>query len=86
VIARSSSHPSSSATSACLAHDRRTPRRNSDPTTDVLAGEEFEYKLVNVGSGLLAGVAQSSTANGASVVQWNDVSVDDQLWKIVRVN
>ncbi|WP_308314665.1 hypothetical protein [Streptomyces gilvus] len=35
---------------------------------------------------MVAGVAQSSTANGASVVQWNDVSVDDQLWKIVRVN
>jgi hypothetical protein len=44
------------------------------------------YKLGNVGSGLVAGVAQSSTANGASVVQWNDVNVDDQLWKIVRVN
>ncbi|MGR6974820.1 RICIN domain-containing protein [Streptomyces cynarae] len=44
------------------------------------------YKLVNGGSGLLAGVAQSSTANGASVIQWNDVGVDDQLWQIVRVN
>ena len=44
------------------------------------------YKLVNQGSGLTAGVAQSSTANGAAVIQWNDVSVDDQLWKIVRVN
>jgi hypothetical protein len=44
------------------------------------------YKLGNVGSGLVAGVAQSSTVNGASVVQWKDVNVDDQLWKIVRVN
>ncbi|MFF4213992.1 RICIN domain-containing protein [Streptomyces sp. NPDC001796] len=43
-------------------------------------------RLVNGGSGLLAGVAQSSTANGASVIQWNDISVDDQLWKLVRVN
>jgi hypothetical protein len=39
-----------------------------------------------VGSGLVAGVAQSFTVNGASVVQWNDVDVGDQLWKIVRVN
>ncbi|MFF1308040.1 RICIN domain-containing protein [Streptomyces sp. NPDC058307] len=43
------------------------------------------YKLGNVGSGLLAGVAQSSTADGA-VGQWNDAGVEYQLWKIVRVN
>jgi hypothetical protein len=39
-----------------------------------------------VGSGLLAAMAQSFTANGASVVQWHDAGIDDQLWKIVRVN
>ncbi|MFF5985443.1 RICIN domain-containing protein [Streptomyces olindensis] len=43
-------------------------------------------KLVNANSGLVAGVAQSSTANGAAVIQWNNVSVDDQLWRIVRIN
>ncbi|MDX3643554.1 RICIN domain-containing protein, partial [Streptomyces sp. MB09-02B] len=44
------------------------------------------YKLRNVNSTLVAGVAQSSTANGAAVVQWGSASLDDQLWKIVRVN
>ncbi|WP_319673584.1 RICIN domain-containing protein [Streptomyces sp. ME18-1-4] len=44
------------------------------------------YGLKNVNSGLNAGVAQSSTVDGASVVQWNDLNVDDQLWKIVRIN
>ncbi|WP_199830507.1 RICIN domain-containing protein, partial [Streptomyces sp. MMG1533] len=44
------------------------------------------YELKNVGSGLNAGVAQSSTSNGAPVIQWTDVNVDDQLWKIVRIN
>ncbi|MFF3333013.1 RICIN domain-containing protein [Streptomyces sp. NPDC002888] len=44
------------------------------------------YELKNVGSSLNAGVAQSSTTNGAPVVQWNDLNVDDQLWKIVRIN
>ncbi|MGW2525327.1 RICIN domain-containing protein [Streptomyces sp. NPDC001617] len=44
------------------------------------------YRLKNVNSGLSAGVAQSSTSNGAAVVQWNDLNIDDQLWKIVRIN
>jgi hypothetical protein len=39
-----------------------------------------------VNGSLVAGVAQSSTSNGAAVVQWNSLTVDDQLWKIVRVN
>jgi hypothetical protein len=43
-------------------------------------------RIKNVNSGLNAGVAQSSTVDGASVVQWNDLNVDDQLWKIVRIN
>ncbi|MCX4706476.1 RICIN domain-containing protein [Streptomyces sp. NBC_01352] len=37
-------------------------------------------------STLVAGVAQSSNAGGAAVVQWNSVNNDDQLWKIVRIN
>nr|WP_318807846.1 RICIN domain-containing protein [Streptomyces scabiei] len=44
------------------------------------------FKLRNVNSALVAGVAQSSTANGAAVVQWGTASLDDQLWKIVRIN
>ncbi|MFF7639300.1 RICIN domain-containing protein [Streptomyces canus] len=49
------------------------------------AGNGF-YKLKNVNSGFDAAVAQSSTADGAAVVQWNDLNLDDQLWKIVRIN
>lgn len=44
------------------------------------------FPSLNGNSGLHVGVAQSSTDNGAPVVQWNDVNVDDQLWKIVRIN
>ncbi|WP_329600078.1 RICIN domain-containing protein [Streptomyces pseudovenezuelae] len=44
------------------------------------------YKLVNAGSGLVAAVAQSSTTDGAAVIQWGDAGLDDQLWKIVRIN
>jgi hypothetical protein len=33
-----------------------------------------------------AAVAQSSISNGAAVVQWNDLNIDDQFWKIVRIN
>jgi hypothetical protein len=39
-----------------------------------------------VNNTLVAGVAQSSTANGAAVVQLGTAGLDDQLWKIVRVN
>ncbi|MFI7295051.1 RICIN domain-containing protein [Streptomyces sp. NPDC050121] len=55
------------------------------PWTLTDAGNGY-YELKNVNSGLHAGVAQSSTVDGASVVQWNDLNVDDQLWKIVRIN
>ncbi|WP_328842459.1 RICIN domain-containing protein [Streptomyces europaeiscabiei] len=58
---------------------------DSQKWTLVEAGDGY-YELKNVNSGLHAGVAQSSTSNGAAVVQWNDVNVDDQLWKIVRIN
>jgi hypothetical protein len=34
---------------------------------------------------LSVGVAQSSTSDGAAVIQWNDLKVDDQLWKIIRI-
>ncbi|MFE7764736.1 hypothetical protein [Streptomyces sp. NPDC057438] len=34
---------------------------------------------------MVAGVAQSSTADGAGIAQGNSVDFDDQLWKIVRV-
>lgn len=44
------------------------------------------FQLRNVNSTLVAGVAQSSTADGAAVIQWNSLSVDDQLWKVVRIN
>jgi hypothetical protein len=44
------------------------------------------YKLVNAGSGLVAGIGGSSTAEGAGVIQWTNVSVNDQLWQIERVN
>ncbi|MEU5200257.1 hypothetical protein AB0G86_40490 [Streptomyces scabiei] len=37
-------------------------------------------------STLVAGVAQSSTADGAGIVRWNSVDLDDRPWKIVRVN
>jgi hypothetical protein len=60
-----------------------TPRIGRSPLTD--AGSGY-YKVKNVGSGLSVGVAQSSTSDGAAVIQWNDPSVDDQLWKIVRIN
>jgi hypothetical protein len=33
-----------------------------------------------------AAVAQSSISNGAAVVQWNGLNIDDQFWKIVRIN
>jgi hypothetical protein len=39
-----------------------------------------------VNSTLVAGVAQSSTSDGAAVVQWGSADLDDQLWKIVRIN
>ena len=58
---------------------------NSQKWTLTDAGNGY-YKLKNVGSGFNAGVAQSLTSNGAAVVQWNDLSNDDQLWKIVRIN
>ncbi|MDT0571795.1 RICIN domain-containing protein [Streptomyces sp. DSM 3412] len=41
---------------------------------------------MSVNSTLVAGVAQSSTADGAAIVQWSGLNLDDQLWKIVRVN
>ncbi|NUP21082.1 MAG: RICIN domain-containing protein, partial [Streptomyces sp.] len=49
------------------------------------AGDGY-YRLRNVNSALVAGIAQSSTADGAAVIQWNSLDVDDQLWKIVRIN
>jgi len=50
------------------------------------AADDKPYSYEWPFSGLPAGVAQSSTANGGAVIQWNDVSVNDQLWQIVRVN
>ncbi|NUP16305.1 MAG: RICIN domain-containing protein, partial [Streptomyces sp.] len=49
------------------------------------AGDGY-YRLRNVNSALVAGIAQSSTADGGAVIQWNSLDVDDQLWKIVRIN
>ncbi|MEX3100846.1 MULTISPECIES: hypothetical protein [unclassified Streptomyces] len=37
-------------------------------------------------SALVAGFAQSSTSRGAAVVQWGSAGLDDQLWRIIRVN
>lgn len=39
-----------------------------------------------MGSAFNVAVAQSSTTIGAAVVQWNDLNIDDQFWKIVRIN
>ncbi|WP_406154939.1 MULTISPECIES: hypothetical protein [Streptomyces] len=39
-----------------------------------------------MGSAFNAAVAQSSTSNGAAVVQWNDLNIADRFWKIVRIN
>ncbi|WP_406173742.1 RICIN domain-containing protein [Streptomyces canus] len=58
---------------------------NSQKWTLTDAGNGY-YELKNVGSGFNAAVAQSSTTNGAAVVQWNDLNIDDQFWKIVRIN
>ena len=70
----------------CLAVDQNTASGANSQRWTLTAAAGGYYNLVNVGSGLVAGVAQSSIANGASVIQWNDVGVDDQLWKIVRVD
>ncbi|MFI7500677.1 RICIN domain-containing protein [Streptomyces sp. NPDC049687] len=73
-------------TTAGAAVVQNTPSAaNSQKWTLTDAGNGY-YELKNVNSGLNAGVAQSSTANGAAVIQWNDVNIDDQLWKIVRIN
>ncbi|MDQ0584569.1 RICIN domain-containing protein [Streptomyces rishiriensis] len=58
---------------------------NSQKWTLTDAGNGF-YELKNVGSGFNAAVAQSSTSDGAAVVQWNDLNIDDQFWRIVRIN
>ncbi|MEV7733081.1 RICIN domain-containing protein [Streptomyces sp. NPDC088921] len=80
-----------------MAATRRAPREqadrrgatpvaaNSQKWTLTDAGNGY-YELKNVGSGFNAAVAQSPTSNGAAVVQWNDLNIDDQFWKIVRVN
>ncbi|WP_369679722.1 RICIN domain-containing protein [Streptomyces mirabilis] len=66
-------------------HVQNTPSSTDSQWTLTDAGNGY-YKLKNLNSGLNAGVAQSFTSNGAAVIQWNDVNVDDQLWKIVRIN
>ncbi|WP_341846332.1 RICIN domain-containing protein [Streptomyces regalis] len=58
---------------------------HSQKWTLIDAGNGY-YRLRNVNSTLVAGVAQSSTTDGAAIVQWNSLNVDDQLWKIVRIN
>ncbi|MBB5803495.1 DUF1680 family protein [Saccharothrix ecbatanensis] len=40
-------------------------------------------KLVNAGSGLVLGVHEMSTANGAAAEQWNDTGTLDHSWSLV---
>jgi hypothetical protein len=44
------------------------------------------WTIKNVNSNLNLDISGSSSTAGAAVVQWNSLTVDDQLWKIVRVN
>ena len=44
------------------------------------------YTIKNVNSGLLADVNQGSTADNASVIQWQSNSGANQQWNIVRVS
>ncbi|MGW1215974.1 RICIN domain-containing protein [Streptomyces sp. NPDC002499] len=44
------------------------------------------YTIKNVNSGLLADVYQGSTADNASVIQWQSNSGTNQQWNIVRVS
>ncbi|MFC7535122.1 beta-L-arabinofuranosidase domain-containing protein [Actinoplanes sp. GCM10030250] len=41
------------------------------------------YKLVNVGTGLVLGVQNMSTADGGLAVQWNDTGTADHRWTVV---
>ena len=41
------------------------------------------YKLVNVGTGLVLGIRDMSTANGGLAVQWNDSGTADHQWVMV---
>ncbi|WP_197289719.1 beta-L-arabinofuranosidase domain-containing protein [Saccharothrix sp. NRRL B-16348] len=41
------------------------------------------YRLVNASSGLVLGVQDMSTADGASALQWNDTGTPDHNWALV---
>jgi DUF1680 family protein len=44
------------------------------------AGGQTTHKLVNVGTGLVLGVQDMSTADGGLAVQWGDTGTADQRW------
>jgi ricin-type beta-trefoil lectin protein len=49
-----------------------------------VADVSFHYKIFNVGSGLLLGVTNMSTASGAQVLQWSDNGTADHLWNFTK--
>ncbi|MDH6219588.1 RICIN domain-containing protein [Streptomyces pseudovenezuelae] len=57
----------------------------SSPTTPSFNASTY-YTIKNVNSGLLADVYQGSTADNASVIQWQSNSGANQQWNIVRVS
>ncbi|MGW2962787.1 RICIN domain-containing protein [Streptomyces sp. NPDC001220] len=57
----------------------------NSPTTPSFNASTY-YTIKNVNSGLLADVYQASTADNASVVQWQSNSGTNQQWNIVRVS
>ncbi|WP_051415478.1 RICIN domain-containing protein [Nocardiopsis sp. CNT312] len=56
--------------------DARTPSR----------AQSNVYRFVNANSGLCAGVGGSSLEEGAGVIQWECLEIDDQAWHLNHVN
>ncbi|MFD7660318.1 beta-L-arabinofuranosidase domain-containing protein [Actinosynnema sp. NPDC059797] len=46
-------------------------------------GSDAGYRLFNAASGLVLGVQDMSTADGANALQWGDTGTRDHLWQLV---
>ncbi|MFV2196564.1 RICIN domain-containing protein [Nocardiopsis sp. LOL_012] len=70
--------------SGAVAH-AAAPAEDSDARTASRAQSNV-YRIVNINSGLCAGVGGSSTGMGARVIQWECLDIDDQAWHFNHVN